>query len=432
MKDSAGNQASGTITLVVVNDGIITTVAGTGPSCLIASYTNCKTAFSGDLGPASLAGLSYPGGVAVDGADNLYIVDSGNARVRKISPSGVITTVAGNGETCYPPSSSPPTPCYLSADGLPATSAVLSPSAIAVDGTGNLYIADAFLSRIRMVSAATGLITTIAGNGTSGFSGDGGPATAAGFYSPQGIAVDAAGNLFVSDSSRIRKISASTGIITTVVGGGAGGFSGDGGPALSAALNAPKGIALDAAGDLFIADTQNNRIRKVDTGGIITTVAGSGVACTFSGSCTGSFTGDGGAATSATLNFPPSVAVDASGNLYITDIYNNRIRKVSSTTGTITTIAGTGNATTFAYGYGFSGDGGPAIAAALSLPSSVAVDALGNVFIADSDNNRIREVFIPGSGFAISSLNPGVASVGGPAVSLTVNGAGFEKGATIE
>jgi streptogramin lyase len=430
VKDSTGNQASGTITLVVVDDGIITTVAGTGPSCVIAS-TNCVPAFSGDLGPAPLAGLSDPRGVAVDGAGNLYIVDSGNARVRKISPSGVITTAAGNGETCYPASSSPPTPCYLSADGLPATSAVLSPSAIAVDGTGNLYIADAFLSRIRMVSVATGIITTIAGNGASGFSGDGGPATAAGFYSPQGIAVDAAGNVFVSDISRIRKISASTGIISTVVGSATSGFSGDGGPALSGTLSGPKGIAVDAAGNLFIADTGNHRIRKVDTSGIITTVAGTGVACTISGSCTNSVIGDGGAATSASLNFPPSVAVDAFGNLYIADIYNNRIRKVSSTTGTITTIAGTGNAT-FAYGYGFSGDGGPAIAAALSLPSSVVVDALGNVFIADSYNNRIREVFIPGSGFTISSLNPGVASVGGTAINLTVDGAGFEKGATIE
>ena len=268
-----------------------------------------------------------------------------------------------------------------------------------MDGAGNFFIADRFGRRIRKVDGA-GILTTVAGTGARGFSGDGGPATDAALNSTNGVAVDGAGNLFIADSgnNRIRKVDGA-GIITTVAGGGGRGFSGDGGPATAAALRFPLGVAVDGAGNLFIADSSNNRIRKVDGAGIITTVAGTG-AFGFSGGRTGhgcSFglprgrgggwsrqSGDGGPATDAALGFPEGVAVDGAGNLFIANASSRRIRKVDGA-GTITTVAGTG-------AFGFSGDGGPATAAALASPIGVAVDGAGNLFIADEDNRRIRAV----------------------------------------
>jgi sugar lactone lactonase YvrE len=226
------------------------------------------------------------------------------------------------------------------------------------------------------VDASTGIITTVAGNGIPGYSGDGGPATSASLSGPSGVVVDATGNLLIADSSnyRIRRVDASTGIITTVAGNGIRGFSGDGGPATSASLS-PIGVAVDATGNLFIADTGNHRIRRVDEStGIITTVAGNGIR---------GFSGDGGPATSASLNYPTGVAVDGSGNLFIADAANNRIRWVDASTGIITTVAGNGMPD-------YSGDGGPATSASLNGPSGVVVDAAGNLFIADNDNKRIR------------------------------------------
>ena len=223
--------------------------------------------------------------MAVDASGNLYIADTGNNRIRKVSATGIITTVAGNGSAGY------------SGDGGPATSAQLDgPEGVAVDGSGNLYIADTCNNRIRKVSA-TGIITTVAGNGSAGYSGDGGPATSAQLSLPAGVAVDGSGNLYIADSgnNRIRKVSA-TGIITTVAGNGSPGYSGDGGPATSAQLNQPAGVAVDASGNLYIADSSNNRIRKVSATGIITTVAGNG----FDG-----YSGDGGPATSAATQLAP-------------------------------------------------------------------------------------------------------------------------------
>jgi uncharacterized protein (TIGR03437 family) len=352
--------------------GTITTVAGSG------GFASAGAGFSGDGGPATSALMDSPYGVAVDSSGNLFIVDTRNSRIRKVSASGIITTVAGNGTA------------GSSGDGGPATSASLAPYGVAVDSSGNLFIGDN--SRIRKVSAS-GIITTVAGNYGCGFSGDGGPATSALLCSPGGIAVDGSGNLFIADTSnqRIRKISAS-GIITTVAGNGvveagsfgnAGGFSGDGGPATSASLNNPGSVAVDSSGNLFIVDTNNNRIRKVSASGIITTVAGNGII---------GFSGDSGPATSASFYYPSDVAVDGLGNLLIADPWNNRIRKVSSG-GTITTVAGSG-ATGPGAG-GFSGDGGPATSALLAQPFGVAVDGSGSLYVADTDNNRIREVPVP-------------------------------------
>jgi len=253
----------------------------------------------------------------------------------------------------------------------------------------------------------SGIIATVAGNGNQGFSGNGGLATAEP-VTPDGVAVDAAGNLLIADpySNRVRKVSAS-GIITTAVGNGYGLFTGDGGFATSASVN-PVGIAVDASGSLFVVDGENNRIRKISAAGIITTVAGNGIQ---------GFAGDG-PATSASLSCPPGdgcgVAVDASGNLFIADIGNNRIRKVSAG-GIITTVAGNGT-------QGFSGDGGPATSAALNDAVAVAVDASGNLFIADSYNHRIRKVSASGIITTFAGTGKQIFSGdGGPAASASVS-----------
>ena len=244
---------------------------------------------------------------------------------------------------------------------------------MAVDGAGNLYIADTNNDRIRKVDSA-GTITTIAGTGERRFGGDGGPAIQAQLDAPSGVVVDGAGNLYIADRAnhRIRKVD-STGTITTIAGTGERGFGGDGGPATQARLNYPYGVAVDGAGNLYIADLANHRIRKVDSTGTITTFAGTGER---------GFGGDGGPASQAQLNFPTGVAVDEAGNLYIADWSNARIRKVDGT-GTITTIAGTGER-------GFSGDSGPATQAQLDDPTGVAVDGAGTLYIADASNHRIR------------------------------------------
>jgi hypothetical protein len=310
----------------------------------------------GDNGPVTGARLSGPQGVAVDSAGNVFIADTKNNRIRKVS-NGVITTVAGNGTAGF------------SGDNGPATSAQLNmPSSIALDSTGNLYINDEWNNRIRKVS--NGVITTVAGGGLSGL-GDNGPATSAG-VSPSGIAVDATGNLYIGDFGRIRKVSSD--VITTVAGDGNCRFSGDGGPAISAQLCFPLDVAVDSAGNLYIADANNGRIREI-SGGIITTVAG--------GASSG-YGGDNGPATSAQFEYPYAVTVDAAGNLYIADA--NRIRKVSN--GVMTTVAGIRTA-------GYSGDSGPATSAQLNDPYDLAVDAAGNVYVADTLNDRIRVLTPP-------------------------------------
>jgi len=284
--------------------GTITTVAGNGTQ-----------GFSGDGGPATSAQLHYPSGVALDTAGNLYIADVGNTRVRKVDhATRRITTFAGNGTVGD------------SGDGGPATSAqLISPSSLAVDTAGNLYIGDSNTNRIRKVDHVTATINTVAGNGTYGYSGDGGPATSASLSNPVGVAVDTARNLYISESNsnRVRKVDHATGKITTVAGNGTQGFSGDGGPATSAPLFLPWGVAVDTAGNLYLADLGTARVRKVDHAtGTIITVAGNG---------TQGFAGDDGPATSAQLDNPAGVSVDTAGNLYIADRLNARVREVLAT-----------------------------------------------------------------------------------------------------
>jgi len=329
--------------------GIISTVAGSK-----------SPGDSGDGGPATSAQLYAPRGMVFDRSGNLYVSDESDNCVRKVTPAGLISTVAGNQTRGD------------SGDGGPATSAQLaSPGYLAFDSIGNLYIADQGNGRVRKVTPA-GIITTVAGTGTSGYSGDGGTATSAQLRSPSGLAFDSAGNLLIADEpcNCIRKVTPA-GIISTIAGDGTYGYSGDGGPATSARLNGPGGIAFDSSGNLYVADSKNNRLRKVTPAGIITTFAGNGLQA---------YAGNGVPAATAPLGAPSSLAFDALGNLYIADSSNFRVEKVTPS-GILYTVAGNGIA-------GNSGDFGPAAAAQLNLPTGLALDSAGNLYVATADYLR--------------------------------------------
>jgi sugar lactone lactonase YvrE len=354
--------------------GTIVTVVGNGAST-----------FGGDGRPAVTARLPNPINVAMDAAGNLYIVDNVVNRVRKVdAKTQIITTVAGSRTIDAIRFLLPQltTGGGFSGDGGPAIAAQLdTPQHLAVDAAGNLYISDLNNYRVRKVDTKTGIITTVAGSGPTGsptvgaFAGDGGPATAARLNRPQGVAVDAAGNLYIADQSngRVRKVSPE-GIMTTVAGGGAGALA-DGAKATEVAFNFPREVAVDGAGNLYISDS-STRIVKVSPAGVVSLVAGTG---------TPGFSGDGGPATAAQYNTPfPRMAVDRAGSIYFSDILNERVRKVSPE-GMISTVAGTGER-------GFGGDGGPATAARLAGPSGVAIDAAGNLYFAEGGNKRIRKV----------------------------------------
>jgi sugar lactone lactonase YvrE len=343
--------------------GIINTVAG-----------DYSWVYSGDGVPATSAPIFLPFGIVVDGKGNLYIADSSNNRIRRVDAvSQNITTYAGNGVT------------GSTGDNGPATSASLNnPTSLAMDPAGNLYIADSGNNVIRRVDAFTHIITTFAGTlGSHSYNGDGGPAASATFDTPNGISFDSNGNLYVADTGNdvIRFISASTGIITTVAGNAVPNFAGDNGPATKAELNAPWSatpIPPSVPGvnaGFYIADQNNNRIRKVDANGTITTIAGSSAG----------YSGDTGPATSALLFEPASVLVDVAGNIYIADSGNNVVRRIAAGTGIITTYAGNNSES-------FSGDGGPASQAGLYGPYAFALDNQGSLYIADVFHNRIRKV----------------------------------------
>lgn len=335
----------------------ITTIAGS-PSGLFG--------FGGDGGPAADALLKKPTGLAVDPQGDIFVVDSGNSRVRKIDPSGTITTIAGSGVSGY------------LGDGDQATLARVSPTGVAVDEKGDLYISDCENDVVRKVDPG-GEITTVAGTGIMGFLGDNGPATAARLNCPIGLAVDGAENLYIADrgNKRVRKVTPAGAITTFAGNGNIGPPTGDGGPATSATFF-PQELAFDSDGNLYIADAFDNNVRKIDSSGTITTFAGTGQ---------GFNAGDGGPATSASLMYPAGVAVDEDGNVFITT--QCRIREVD-TGGTIRTIAGTEYC-------GLSGDGCAATSAqfygansGVSIP--LAVDGEGNLFLADYSANNVREI----------------------------------------
>ncbi len=354
--------------------GLITTVAGNG-----------TTGYNGDNIAATGAELYSPAGVAIDSAGNLYIADIGNNRVRKVTPAGVITTVAGNGVAGY------------NGDNIPATSASLyGPIGVAIDSSGNLYIAEQNNERIRKVTAS-GVITTVAGNGVAGYNGDNIPATSASLDDPFDVAVDSFGNLYIADyyNYRVRKVTAS-GVITTVAGNGIGDyFYGTNIPATSASLF-PSSVTIDIGGNLYIADSTNDLVRKVTPAGLMTTVAGTGVV---------GYNGDNIPAVSANLDRPNGVAVDKAGNLYISDPLNGRIRMVTPA-GVITTVTGNGV-------LGYNGDNVPATSANLNQAHGIAVDDAGHIYIADIGNDRIRKV-------QTSAINFGSTNVGQVGATLPV------------
>ena len=452
--DNAGNiyigEYGGNRVRKVSTSGIISTIAGNG-----------SAGYSGDGGPAINAALHIPVSISADGANNIYIADQQNNRIRKVNlATGIITTIAGNGSTSF------------SGDGGLATSAATAhPAGVFADGSGNIFFAEAYSGitcRVRKIAAGTGIISTIAGNSSYAYSGDGGAATNASLFAPSAVIVDGSENIYISeyDDSRIRKVDAVTGIITTIAGTGTNGLSGDGGPPINAMLHYPIGLAFNSLGQLYVADNFNHRIRMITmtplctptisiqssssgpcTGVTMTftatatnegtsptyqwmkngnsvgsnsatysdnnladgdgiyckltsnascangtvvnsntiTITGPGIINTIAGTGVPGFYSDNGPATMAALNFPGDLCIDASGNIYVADGANNRIRKINIATGFISTVAGTGTA-------GFSGDGGLATNAQLNLPTGVNLDAQGNLYIVDRDNNRIRKV----------------------------------------
>jgi uncharacterized protein (TIGR03437 family) len=385
--DSAGNvyiadTDVNRIRKVTIAKGIINTYVGTG-----------NPGFSGDGGAATSAQMNSPSDLVIDSSGNLYFVDFANARVRKVTNSGTISTVAGNGIGRY------------SGDGTAAQSALMfSPSAVATGPNGAFYIADTNNQRIRGV-VSSGIISTVAGNGSAGFSGDGAAPASAQVNFPGGVAVDAAGNIYVADSAnqRVRKIAG--GVISTLAGNGTGGYGGDGGAAASAQLNFPVSVTADTSGNVYIADFNNNVIRKVSAAGVISTVAGNGTA---------GYSGDGGPATSAQLSGPTGVALDPAGNLFIADSANHSVRKVNPA-GNISTLAGTGI-------LGDSGDGGAASQGQLASPVGVATDSSGNIYIADSGAGKVR--LVTGGGLILTIAGGGglgYSGDGGPAVGAQFN-----------
>ncbi len=385
----AGNNTLGTAHLTGLGQGSLAVMVP-GAISIVAGQVGEWTMVN-DGGPATQADLYLPSGVAVDGAGNLFIADSHHNRVREVFAAGAN---AGTIATVAGDGSAG----YDAAATVAISTSLNQPGGVAIDGAGNLYIADTNNNVIRKVNLTTGAISTAAGNGAPGYTGDGGLATSATLNSPEGVTVDAAGDLYIADTNNnaVREVVAATGNISTIAGDGTGvpGFSGDGSLAIHAKLNAPYGVALDASGNLYIPDSGNNRVRVVNTSGNISTYAGNG---------TPAYLGDGSAATSAELYSPLGVACDPAGNVYIADARNYVVRKVNAASGVISTVAGTNADDTyidgksdFSYGNGQSGDafsgGGIATGAGIYAPYGVAVDASGNLLIAEYFDHLIRKV----------------------------------------
>ena len=428
----------------VATTGQITDVAGTCTVLLAPGGAD------GDGGAATSALFQRPVRLFVDGHENVYISDIADNRMREVVAStGNIQTVAGTG-----------TAGFTGDDALATQAELDQPSGVWVDASGNIFLTDSLNNRVREVTASNGFIQTIAGDGSG--DGDGGPATSGLLDAPYGVAVDETGNLFIADTadSVIREAVAATGNITTVAGTFTAGFDGDG-LAINVDLNNPNGVFVDGSGDIFIADSQNNAIREVNSDGSMTTVVGESdgvltnvlnyptavfvdgsgnifiadsgnnviekvaavvvegtpALTVVAGTGTAGFTGNGGLATKAELNAPSGVFVDSSGNIFIADSLNNVVREVVAATGNIETVAGNGTA-------GFSGDTGPATSAQLDYPFGVFVDSSGNIFIGDSNNNAVREVLAATGNIrsvAGSSGNAGFSGDGGPAANAELN-----------
>ena len=397
--------ASGSIYIV---DGVSNVVRKISSSIIRTVAGNGSRGFSGDGGAGTAANLSNPSGLVIDGSGNLYIEDQSNYRIRKVNASGIISTIAGNGTNGF------------SGDGGAATAAMLSgvvggPSAspnmgLAIDGSGNLLIADRINNRIRRINTS-GIISTLAGG--LGF----GNLYSQTSIAPYDVKTDASGNIFMVDlrNNCIRKIN-SAGIVSIVAGTGVRSFSGDGGPATNATLSQPTNLDIDASGNIYISDNLNNRIRVVNTSGIISTIAGNGLAGTAA------VCGDDGPATNANLNQPNGVAVDPAGNIYIADYHHMRVRKVN-TSGFISTYAGDG---TMAFG----GDGGSATNAQLTYPNSLSLDPSGNLYISTYNNYRVRKVTTAG---VISTVaGNGTTTQTGEGIIATTTGLAYPQGVTTD
>ncbi|WP_161570822.1 Ig-like domain repeat protein [Granulicella sibirica] len=379
-KPAAPGERRGAVLLLDANGGLLGTqmLYGIGSGSLGIMIPGTIQTLAGVSGtwfykndgvPANYAPIYFPEGVAADASGNVFLSDTNNSRIRRIdAQTGLISTVAGTGSA------------GTSGDNGPATSAALNtPAAMIIDGAGDIIFADSQNHAIRKVSLATGTLSTIAGRlGTAGFAGDGGAASSALLNGPESIAMNARGDLFIADSSncRIRKVDAQTGLISTVVGNGNPGSNGDGGQGTAAQVAQPFGLATDPAGDLFIADLAGNVVRELSASGIMSTVAGTGSA----GDAT-----EGTPGTSTPLRQPSDVKVDVAGDLYIADSGNNLIRKLSAVTGLMTSVGGNGS--TFQ-----GGDGGAAVAAGIDRPYALALDSQGNVLLADTYDNRVREI----------------------------------------
>ena len=383
--------ASGNFYVVEFNSGVIRKIV---PSGVISTFAGVRR-FSGDGGQASVATFYFPSGVAVDAAGNTYLCDLGNYRVRKITPSGIVSTIAGNGIAGF------------AGDNGAATAASLNqPSGAAVDISGNVYIADTANHRVRKVTAA-GIISTVAGTGTAGAAGDGGPAASAQLNSPAGVAIDSAGNLLIADTGNnlVRRVA--QGVITTIAGNGNAGYAGDGGPAKSAMLSSPYGLAVDAQNNIFIADSGNGAVRKVTSAGAITTIAGNGKAGN---------SGDGVLASAVSLGDPNSIAVDVAGNVFFADDATGLIQEEISTDGILLTIGGGAAAA--------GAEGGAATNTLLDFPIGLARDAQGNLLF--SAGQRVFKMSAPTGSLVTALVNAATFSkVVAPGSLISIFGVNF-------